>query len=146
MTSRSMETNTPATGSFASDTLQRFALLTEQFGAVPEQDFVIKLPIAQNDTHAVLLVDQIHPDFALNVKVTQSPCAVIVTLSNKADYSQIPLTLRSPVLSDGELTAADPQVETVIEQLLSHFQDRLDAMKSSNDWPSLSILFPTADL
>lgn len=146
MTAPSMEIKTPATDSFANATLQRFALLTEQFGAIPEQDFVIKLPVAPHDTHAVLLVDQFHPEFSLNVKVTQSPCAVIVTLLNKADHRQIPLTLRSPVLSDGEPVANCPQVESVIEQLLNHFQDRLDAMKSSTDWPSLSTLFPTADL
>lgn len=146
MTAPSMEITKPDTSSFANETLQRFALLTEKFGAVPDQDFVIKLPVAPNDTQAVLLVDQIHPDFALNVKVTQRPCSVIVTLLNKADHRQIPLTLRSPLLSDGELITPCPQVEMVIDQLLSHFQDRLDAMKSSTDWPSLSNLFPTADL
>lgn len=146
MTAPSMETNKPDPNAFANETLKRFALLTEKFGAVPDQDFVIKLPVAPNDTQAVLLVDQIHPDFSLNVKVTQRPCAVIVTLLNKADHRQIPLALRSPLLSDGELITACPQVDMVIDQLLGHFQDRLHAMKSSTDWTHLSNLFPTADL
>lgn len=146
MTALHMDIKTPEIGDFANTTLQRFASLTEQVGAVPEQDFVIKLPVAPHDTQAVLLVDQIHPDFSLNVKVTQRPCAVIVTLLNKTDHRQLPLTLRSPILSDGELITACPQVESVIEQLLSHFQARLDAMTQTTDWPSLTTLFPTADL